>query len=93
MSLPGNTMSITISSMKIAISVPDPLFKAADALARKRKVSRSQLYSEAVSAYLGSHGAEAIREQLNAVYAQVDSSPDPVLFALQLETIDPNETW
>lgn len=82
-----------MGSMKIAISVPDPLFKAADSLARKLKVSRSHLYSEAVSAYLGAHGAEAIREQLDAVYSTQDSSVDPALFKLQLETLDPNETW
>lgn len=79
--------------MKVAISVPDPLFEAADTLAHQLKKSRSQLYSEAVAAYLGSHSANAIREQLDAVYAKQDSSPDPGLLALQLETMDPNETW
>jgi len=79
--------------MKVAISVPDPLFKAADTLARQLKKSRSQLYSEAVSAYLGTHGAQAVRDKLNEVYAVQDSSPDPGLLALSMETIDPNETW
>lgn len=79
--------------MKIAISVPDPLFRAAEALARQQKKSRSQLYTEAVAAYVGSHSADAVREKLNEIYAVHDSSPDPVLFALSMETIDPNETW
>jgi metal-responsive CopG/Arc/MetJ family transcriptional regulator len=79
--------------MKIAISVPDPLFKAADALAQQQKKSRSQFYAEAVAAYVGSHGADAVRDQLNEIYAVHDSSPDPALFALAMETIDPNETW
>lgn len=79
--------------MKVAISVPDAVFKAADALARKRRVSRSQLYTEAVAAYLGAHGADAVRERLDAVYATQDSSVDPALVQAQLETLDPNETW
>lgn len=79
--------------MKVAISIPDPLFKAADTLAHELKKSRSQLYSEAVAAYLGAHGADAVRRQLDAVYATQDSSVDPGLFRLQLETLDPNETW
>ena len=79
--------------MKVAISIPDSVFKAGDALARKRKISRSQLYAEAVAAYLGAHGADAIRERLDAVYATQDSSVDPGLVQAQLETLDPNETW
>jgi metal-responsive CopG/Arc/MetJ family transcriptional regulator len=79
--------------MKIAISIPDDLFKAADSLAGQLKKSRSQLYSDAVAAYLGAHGVDAVREQLDAVCAKVDTSPDPVMTALAMETIDPNETW
>ena len=82
-----------MGSMKIAISVPDALFKAADALARKSKKSRSQFYSDAVAAYVGAHGADAVREQLNAVCDKVDTSPDPVMTKLFLQTLDPNETW
>lgn len=79
--------------MKVAISVPDALFKAIDALARKRKVSRSQLYTEAAAAYLGAHSANAIREQLDAVYAHQPSVPDPALLALSMQVLDPDETW
>lgn len=79
--------------MKVAISVPDPLFKAADELARRQRKSRSQFYAEAVAAYLGSLGEDAVREQLDAVYAHQDSTPDPALLEAQLRTLDPNETW
>jgi metal-responsive CopG/Arc/MetJ family transcriptional regulator len=79
--------------MKVAISVPDPLFKAADTLARQLQKSRSQFYSEAVAAYLEARGADAIRDKLNEIYAVEDSSPDPGLFAASMQTIDPNETW
>jgi predicted transcriptional regulator len=79
--------------MKIAISVPDPLFKAADALARKLRKSRSQLYAEAMAAYLGAQGADAIRDKLNEIYAVEDSTPDPALLQLMVDALDPNETW
>lgn len=79
--------------MKVAISLPDPLFKAADSLARRMKKSRSQLYAEAVAAYVGAHGADAVRDKLNEIYSAQDSAPDPGLLALSLRTIDPNETW
>lgn len=79
--------------MKIAISVPDPLFEAADNLARQLKKSRSQFYAEAVAAYLGSMGEDAVREQLNAVYATQESKIDPVFAQLQLQVLDPDETW
>ena len=79
--------------MKVAISVPDPLFKAADLLARKLKKSRSQLYSEAVAAYLGSKGADAVRDKLNEIYSVHDSTPDPALLQLVVNAMDPNETW
>jgi hypothetical protein len=79
--------------MKIAISVPDSLFVAADALAGQLKMSRSQLYSDALAAYLNGRGADAVTEKLNAVCERVDTSPDPVLFKLQLQTMDPDETW
>jgi metal-responsive CopG/Arc/MetJ family transcriptional regulator len=79
--------------MKVAISVPDPLFKAADDLAGQLRKSRSELYSDAVAAYIGSHGANAVREQMNAVCDKVDTSPDPVMTALAMRTIDSDETW
>ena len=40
--------------MKTAISLPDPLFKSADALARRLGVSRSELFANAM-ADLGKH--------------------------------------
>ena len=58
-----------MSTVKTAISVPEPLFRAADSLARKLKVSRSELYARAMTAYLGRAAGRAIREKLDEVYA------------------------
>jgi predicted transcriptional regulator len=78
--------------MKVAISVPDPIFDAAERLAEQLKMPRSQLYAEALAAYLGTRGAAAVTEQLNAVYAREPSSVDRLLSEAQARTL-PDEAW
>lgn len=62
--------------MKTAISLPDDLFAAADALARKFGVSRSRLFATALAEYVAKHRGTRITERLNAVYATEDSRLD-----------------
>lgn len=62
--------------MKIAVSIPDPLFHAADQLARARKLSRSQLYATALEALLASQDDAEITERLDAIYAASDAAPE-----------------
>ncbi len=78
--------------MKIAISIPDPLFKAAEHLAQELQVPRSQLYAEALSAYLGSHGGAVITAKLNEVYGNESSEIEPELVQAQLRVLG-DETW
>jgi predicted transcriptional regulator len=54
--------------MKTAISIPDALFQAADRLAARLGVSRSELYARAVADWVARHQADAITAQLDAVY-------------------------
>jgi len=67
--------------MKTAISIPDPLFKAAERAARRQKISRSRLYTKAIASYLQAHQEKGIKEALDAVYANEDSGLDPDLAA------------
>ncbi|MEZ4388883.1 MAG: ribbon-helix-helix protein, CopG family [Candidatus Krumholzibacteriia bacterium] len=60
--------------MKIAISLPDQLYAAADRLARRLGVSRSELYRRALADYLERHDDESVTRQLDAVYGD---DPDP----------------
>lgn len=78
--------------MKVAISVPDPVFNAAEQLAHQLKVSRSQLYAEALSAYLGSRGAAAVTAKLNAVYGPESSQVESGLAHAQLQSVR-HEAW
>jgi metal-responsive CopG/Arc/MetJ family transcriptional regulator len=78
--------------MKIAISVPDEIFEAGEYLAKQLGLSRSQLYTDALSAYLGERGATAVTAKLNAVYAQKSSKLDPPFAKTQLNRVA-DEAW
>lgn len=78
--------------MKIAISVPDPVFQAGEHLAQQLKLSRSQLYSDALAAYLSSRGATEVTARLDAVYGASGSTLDPSLARAQSEALG-DEAW
>ena len=73
--------------MKTAISLSDELFASADALAKRLKVSRSQLYATAVAEYVAKHRDADITARLNAVYADLPSGVDPALRRVQARSI------
>jgi predicted transcriptional regulator len=78
--------------MKIAISVPDDVFQAGEHLASQLGLSRSQLYSDALAAYLSERGAAEVTARLNDIYASADSSLDGATEKTQLSRLA-NETW
>ncbi len=78
--------------MKAAVSLPDPLAAAADELARRLGISRSELFTAAVEAFLRSHRQTGVTEKLNQVYREEESSLDPVMAAIQSASI-PRDEW
>ena len=70
--------------MKTAISLPDELFAQAEIEAKRLGVSRSELYSRALSEFVRRRQSDDITERLNSVYSEVSSELDPALFRLQL---------
>jgi metal-responsive CopG/Arc/MetJ family transcriptional regulator len=62
--------------MKTAISIPDPLFAAAEAVARQLGLSRSALYARALRRYLLRHQQAGVTERLNTIYAAHPSHAD-----------------
>lgn len=76
--------------MKTAISVPDKLFRAADALARRLQLSRSALYAEALAEYVAKHRSSHVTERINAVLGSGDM-PDPDVQAWADETLKRTE--
>jgi len=75
--------SYTITLMKTAISIPNDVFEAAEKLARRLGVSRSQLYTNAVSEFLRRHFSDEVTEKLNGIYDKESSELDSVSRALQ----------
>lgn len=78
--------------MKTAISLPDPIFEEAEALAQKLGISRSELYTEALKAYLRRYNREQILSKLNEVYSQESSELDSVMAKMQFMSL-PHEDW
>ena len=80
--------------MKTAISIPNPVFEAAEQLAERIGMSRSELYATAVAQYMTRHRAAGVRERLDAVYEIDDEAArlEAVMGIVQTESA-PDEDW
>jgi metal-responsive CopG/Arc/MetJ family transcriptional regulator len=78
--------------MKTAISIPDDIYHAADHLAKRLGMSRSEFYSKAVSNYIAAHQNDAVTQALNQIYEKETPVIDPVLNLMQLKSL-PKEQW
>lgn len=78
--------------MKTAISIPDRLFEAAERLAKRLGMSRSELYSKAVASYVDAKRSLGVRERLDAVYEAESSRLDDDVASMQSGSI-PEEKW
>lgn len=78
----GNT-----SGMKAAISIPDPVFRDGERLARRLKTSRSQLYSMALSRFIAHHDEDAVTAGMNAALADLDERSDSFVRVAAQRTI------
>jgi len=55
--------------MKTEVCIPGELFEAAEHLARRLGLSRSELYQLALATYLESQGDAAVTDRLDRIYA------------------------
>jgi metal-responsive CopG/Arc/MetJ family transcriptional regulator len=78
--------------VKTAISLPDSIFAEAEALAQQLGLSRRELYSKALQAYLSKYNRQQILSQLNRVYSEESSDLDPIFTTMQLISL-PREDW
>ncbi len=62
--------------MKTAISIPDEVFDAAEDMARRLGMSRSQFYATAVRDYLEAHRSRGVTARLDQIYENADSRLD-----------------
>jgi len=79
--------------MKTAISIPDPVFKSAERLAKRLGLSRSELYVRALSSYLEQHRNQKITELLDEIYGDINNQGLETGFKrAQMRSID-KEEW
>jgi metal-responsive CopG/Arc/MetJ family transcriptional regulator len=77
--------------MKTAISLPDDVFAASDALAKRLGMSRSALIAVALTEFLAKHRTSKISERLDAVYAAEESRVDAATARAQRKTLRRSE--
>ncbi len=65
--------------MKVAVSIPDPVFTEAEALAKRLNASRSEVYARALHAFVATHAPERVTEALNAVVDDAGDGTDDFL--------------
>lgn len=90
--MPEGITQVILEPMKTAVSIPDPIFYAAEALAKRLGMSRSELFSRALEAYLEAHKHDSVREALDAIYSQELSRLDETLAHMQWASL-PKEDW
>ena len=77
--------------MKVAVSIPDAVFEAAERLAERRRCSRSSLYAEALQRLIADEDSEAVTARLDAVYTDEPSHISDELLEAQRRAL--TERW
>ena len=78
--------------MKTDISIPNPIFRAAEDLAKKMGISLSELYLTALTTYIMEHQKENITDVLNRVLETEPSTVEPEMVKMLVLSIG-GEEW
>jgi metal-responsive CopG/Arc/MetJ family transcriptional regulator len=85
------------NGMKIAISIPESVFREVKKLAEKQKRSRSEIFVEAVREYLKRLESRRILDSLNEVYSSPETQEELDARAAALDlykrTVLEKEKW
>ena len=65
-----------MAAVKTAVSIDQDLFRRWDALARKRRIPRSKLLSQALEEFLAQHDAEELTRRINRACAAAETSEE-----------------
>ncbi len=57
--------SVHTNGMKVAVSIPDDIFRDAEALTRQLGTSRSDVYARALAAFVGDHVPDKVTQAMN----------------------------
>jgi len=77
--------------MKTAISLPDEVFRAAERLAKRLKKSRSELYRDAIQAYLARYDEDELKRIYDELAATM--TDDDYAFARAASRRAGRDTW
>ncbi len=84
--------------MKTAVSIPDPIFEAAEKLSQRLGLSRSALYARALQEFAETHREEALTEAMNEALEAAfgpdgGAGLDPELAEMQARTVEKHSSW
>ena len=68
-----------MANVKTAISIQQPLFEQAEALARELHISRSRLFALAVEDFMQRYENQRLLERINDVYADTTTPEEQAL--------------
>jgi hypothetical protein len=78
--------------VQTTITIPNPVYEAAEHLAQKLDLSLSELYAIALTAYMTSYDDDEITAVLDRIYANEPSAMDTGMLHLQLASVG-DEKW
>lgn len=78
--------------MKIAISIPDPIFAEAEILAKRMKLSRSKLYARALDAFVAEHANDDLTAIANIIADEADDDA-ALVKRVGARTVLQNSEW
>jgi metal-responsive CopG/Arc/MetJ family transcriptional regulator len=64
------------SGVKVAVSIPDAIFKEAEALAKQYRTTRSDLYRRALGEFVERHAPRSVTQQMNAALDAIGAERD-----------------
>jgi metal-responsive CopG/Arc/MetJ family transcriptional regulator len=74
--------------MKVAVSIPDPIFAEAERLAKRLKTTRSDVYARALHTFLGTHAPDQVTEAMNQAVDAAGAAPDAFARAAARRVLD-----
>lgn len=77
--------------MKTVISLPTDLLREAERQARRLRISRSQLYAEALKEYLARHAADRVEDAMNSLCGQLGQRRDSFAVEASRRTLSRSE--
>ena len=79
--------------MKVAVSIPDPVFAEAEALAKRLKLSRSKLYAKALDAFVADNSNDALTEAANRIADDMETEDEALFRRRAAQNILKHTEW